>query len=119
MPLYNVLFHTSTETVYRQYLAASAEECLTMAEDQFRRSNADHGELHEVVVMPPDNRPHLDSRDGLDGEAAEYFYLTPEGRRAVHAAAAAALANLPLAQRLEQEQLSAEIHAWRRRRRFS
>src|SRR5579863_9321488 len=83
MPLYNVLFHTSTESLWRQYPAANADECLVAAEAQFRMSNDDHGELHEVVVMPPEGRDYLDRSDGMeDDRVLEYYRLTEEGQRA-------------------------------------
>ena len=80
MPLYIVLFHTSTETVRREYPAPNPQACLDIAEGQFRRWNADHGELHEVVVYPPNGQAYFDSTDFPD-KVLEFYRLTPEGRR--------------------------------------
>jgi hypothetical protein len=81
MPLYNVLFITDRTTIERQYFAADADQCLVNAEAQFRMSNADHGELHEVVVMPPHGHDFLDEFEGE--QVLEYYRVTPEGRRAI------------------------------------
>lgn len=46
-------------------------------------SNDDHGELHEIVVMPPEGCDYLDRSDGMEQDKVlEYYRLTEEGRRA-------------------------------------
>ena len=79
MPLYNVVFFTSTdELIERKFPADNMEECLNLSVDHFDSLNADHGELLEVVVLPPDGETFLDSTRNL-----EIYWVTPAGKRSI------------------------------------
>jgi hypothetical protein len=83
MPLYIVRFITTTEVIERQYPAATADDCMDIAEAHFRTWNADHGELHEVVVLPPEGECYIDGSDSV----VEIYRLTSEGWWALYGTA--------------------------------
>jgi hypothetical protein len=83
MATYNVQFITSTgELIKRTFPADNMQACLNLSVAHFSTLNADHGELFEVVVLPPDGEPFLDG----DPQALEFYWLTPAGRTANRAA---------------------------------
>jgi len=91
MRLYNVRFITSTEIVERQYPATDMQACLDLAVAHFATWNADYGELHEVVVQPPDGETYLDG----DPNILEFYWVTPEGKRQIRELALAVAARKP------------------------
>ena len=81
MPLYNVRFIvTSNEDIARKYPAENMQACLDLAIAHFLTWNADHGELLEVVVMPPDGASCMDG----DPNILEYYCVTPAGWRSIY-----------------------------------
>lgn len=84
MPLYIVHFHTSTESIERQYQAPNAHDCIDIAEAHFHTWNADHGELHETVVCPPEGQEFFDDAE-FDCDILEVYRLTAAGRQAIAA----------------------------------
>jgi len=77
MPLYIVRFITSTTLIEAEYDARTADECMDIAEAHFCEGRHS-GELHEIVVMPPQGE-HLLS-EYLPREIYEIFRLTPAGK---------------------------------------
>lgn len=114
MPMrrYVVRFITERELIEREYVAPTAQDCLDQAEAHFHTWNADHGELHEVVVCPPEGCTQLD--EFAPKAVYEFYRLSEAGRRSIEAQAESYLAKLsPIERRIYEQQL-AEVEEWRR-----